>query len=103
MKYIKIYEDIRQSRLCSAHLETRSGPRAEGVSTNNQRERGSEPCLLWGGLDKPCHIVPAALLVRVYVYIYLSLYISQSECMYIYIYLFIYLIQVYLLYMSAYP
>ena len=42
-----------------------SGPRAEGVPTNNQRGRGSGPRLLWGGLDKSLHIVPIALLVRV--------------------------------------
>ena len=38
---------------------------AEGVPTNNQRGRRSEPCRLWGGLDKARHIVPTALLVRV--------------------------------------
>ena len=35
------------------------------VPTNNQRERGSKVCLLWGGLNKSHHIVPTALLVRV--------------------------------------
>ena len=38
---------------------------AEGVATNNQRGQRSEPCRLWGGLDKARHIVPTALLVRV--------------------------------------
>ena len=42
-----------------------SGPKAEGVPTNNQRGRGSGPCRLRGGLDKARHIVPTALLVRV--------------------------------------
>ena len=38
---------------------------AEGVPTNNQRGRRSGSCRIWGGLDKACHIVPTALLVRV--------------------------------------
>ena len=42
-----------------------SGPKAEGVPTNNKRGRGSGPCRLRGGLDKTRHIVPTALLVRV--------------------------------------
>ena len=42
-----------------------SGPKAEGVPTNNQRGRGSGPGRLWGGLDKARHIVPTVLLVRV--------------------------------------
>ena len=46
-------------------LYASSGPKAEGVPTNNQRERGSGPCRLWWGLDKARHIVPTALLVRV--------------------------------------
>ena len=41
-----------------------SGSKTEGVSTNNQRGRGSEPCRLRGCLDKARHIVPTALLVR---------------------------------------
>ena len=40
-------------------------PSAEGVRTDNQRERGSEPRLLWRGLDKSRHIVRITLLVRV--------------------------------------
>ena len=36
-----MYIDIRQSRLCSARLEASSGSRTKGVSTNNQRGRGS--------------------------------------------------------------
>ena len=46
-------------------LEASSGPRTKGVPTNNQRGRGSGPCLLWRGLDKARHIVPNALFVRV--------------------------------------
>ena len=60
-----ICKDIRQSMLCSARLETSSGLRNKGVPTNNQRGRGSGPCLLRGGLNKSRHIVPTALLVRV--------------------------------------
>ena len=41
-----------------------SGPRAEGVSTKNQRGRGLGLCLLRGGLNKSRHKVPIAL-VRV--------------------------------------
>ena len=61
----KIYKDLRQSRLCSSRLEASSGPRTKGVPTNNQRGRGSGPCLLWVGLDKSSYIVPTALLVGV--------------------------------------
>ena len=46
-------------------LYASSGPKAEEVPTNDQRGRGSGPCRLWGGLDKACHRVPTALLVRV--------------------------------------
>ena len=38
---------------------------AEGVSTDNQRERGSGPCCLRGGVDKACHIDQSAFSVRV--------------------------------------
>ena len=48
-----------------ARLEASSGLMAEGVPTNNLRGQRSEPCRLWGGLDKARHIVPTALLVRV--------------------------------------
>ena len=41
-----------------------SGPKAEVVPTNNQREWRSGLCRLWGGLYKARHIVPTALLVR---------------------------------------
>ena len=51
--------------LCSVHLEATSGPRSEEASTNNQRGRGSGSCLLCGGFDKACHIVPIVILVRV--------------------------------------
>ena len=50
-------------------LYASSGPKADGVPTNNQRGRGSEPCRLWGGLDKVRHIVPTDLLVRVQLYV----------------------------------
>ena len=66
--YQKIYKDIRKNKFCSAHLETSSGQSTESVWTNNQRGQGSGPCLLWGGLDKSCHIVPTALLFRVQIY-----------------------------------
>ena len=46
-------------------LYASSGSKAEGVPINNQREWGSGPCRLWGGLHKARHIVPIALLVRV--------------------------------------
>ena len=46
-------------------LYASSGPRAEGVPTNNQRGRVSGPCRLWGCVDKACHIVPNFLIVRV--------------------------------------
>ena len=46
-------------------LYASSGFKAEGVPTNNQRQRGSGPCRLWGGLEKARHIVPTAFLVRV--------------------------------------
>ena len=46
-------------------LYASSGPKAEGVPSNNQMGRGSGLCRLWGGLDKARHIVPTALLVRV--------------------------------------
>ena len=42
-----------------------SGPKAEGVPSNNQRGRGPGPCRLWGGLDNARHIVPTALWVTV--------------------------------------
>ena len=46
-------------------LYASSGPKIEGVPTNNQRGRGSGPCRLSGSLDNASHIVPTALLVRV--------------------------------------
>ena len=42
-----------------------SGPKTEGVPTNNQRGRGFGHCRLWEGFDKALHIVPTALLVNV--------------------------------------
>ena len=35
------------------------------VPTNNDRGRGSGPCLPWGGLDKALRIVPTTLFLRV--------------------------------------
>ena len=46
-------------------LYANSGTRAKWVPTNNQRGRGTGPCLIWKGIDKSRHIVPATLLVRV--------------------------------------
>ena len=46
-------------------LYASSGPKAEGVTFNNQRGRGSGPCRLRGGLNKAHHIVQIALLFRV--------------------------------------
>ena len=65
---IKVYQNIGTSikeGCATRSLYASSGPKAEGVPTNNQRGRGSGPCRLWGGLDKARHIVPTALLVRV--------------------------------------
>ena len=67
--YIKVYQKYLVTSIkegcatCSLYVS--SGPKAEGVPTNNQRGRGSGPCRLWRGLDKARHIVPTALLVRV--------------------------------------
>ena len=61
-KYIKTSIKVG----CATHsLYASTGQKAKGVPTNNQRERGSGPCRLWGGLDKARHIVPTAILVRV--------------------------------------
>ena len=66
---IKVYQKYLVTSIkvgcASRSLYASSGPKAEGVPTNNQRGRGSGPCRLWGGLDKARHIVPTALLVRV--------------------------------------
>ena len=66
---IKVYQKYLVTSIkegCATRsLYASSGPKAEGVPTNNQRRRGSGPCRLWGGLDKPRHIVPTALFVRV--------------------------------------
>ena len=66
---IKVYQKYLATSIkvgCATRsLYASSGPKAEGVPTNNQRGRGSGPCRLWGGLDKVRHIVPTALLVRV--------------------------------------
>ena len=51
-------------RCATRNLYPNSGSKAEGVPTNNQIGLGSGPRCLWGGLDKACHIVPTALLVR---------------------------------------
>ena len=66
---LKVYQKYRGTSIkvgCATRsLYASSGPKAEGVPTNNQRGRGSGPCRFWGGLDKARHIVPTALLVRV--------------------------------------
>ena len=66
---IKVYQKYLVTSIkegCDTRsLYASSGPKAEGVPTNNQRGRGSGPCRLWGGLDKARHIVTTALLVRV--------------------------------------
>ena len=66
---IKVYQKYLVTSIkvgyATRSLYASSGPKAEGVPTNNQRGRGSWPCRLWGGLDKARHIVPTALLVRV--------------------------------------
>ena len=63
---IKVYQKYLVTSIkvgCATRsLYTSSGPKAEEVPTNNQRERGSGPCRLWGGLDKARHMVPTALL-----------------------------------------
>ena len=58
---IKVYQKYLATSIkvgCATRsLYASSGPKAEGVPTNNQRGRGSGPCRLWGGLDKARHIV----------------------------------------------
>ena len=53
---IKVYQKYLVTSIkvgCATRsLYASSGPKAEGVPTNNQRGRGSGPCRLWGGLDK---------------------------------------------------
>ena len=53
---IKVYQKYLATSIkvgCATRsLYASSGPKAEGVPTNNQRGRGSRPCRLWGGLDK---------------------------------------------------
>ena len=57
---IKVYQKYPGTSIkvgCATRsLYASSGPKAEGVPTNNQRGRGSGPCRLWGGLDKARHI-----------------------------------------------
>ena len=64
---IKVYQNylVTSIKICCAtrSLYASSGPKPEGVPTNNQRGRGSGQCRLWRGLDKVHHIVPTALLV----------------------------------------
>ena len=58
---IKVYQKYLVTSIkvgyATRSLYASSGPKAEGVPTNNQRGRGSGPCRLWGGLDKARHIV----------------------------------------------
>ena len=52
---IKVYQKYLATSIkvgCATRsLYASSGPKAEGVPTNNQRGRGSGPCRLWGCLD----------------------------------------------------
>ena len=62
---IKVYQKYLVTSIkvgyATRSLYASSGPKAEGVSTNCQRDGGR----FWGGLDKARHKVPTALLVRV--------------------------------------
>ena len=62
---IKVYQKYKVTSIqvgcASRSLYASSGPKAEGVPTNDQRGRGSGPCRLTRGLDKARHIVPTAL------------------------------------------
>ena len=66
---IKVYQKYLVTSIkvgCSTRsLYASSGPKAEGVPTNNERGRVSGPCCLLGALDKARLIVPTALLSRV--------------------------------------
>ena len=59
---IKVYQKYLATSIkvgCATRsLYASSGPKAEGVPTNNQRGRGSGPCRLWGGLDKAPSYIP---------------------------------------------
>ena len=63
--YIKVYQNYLVTSIkvgCATRsLYASSGPKAEGVLTNNQRGRGSGPCHLRQGPSYK----PTALLVRV--------------------------------------
>ena len=75
MWYTKIYSNITVYQkyigtsikvgCATRSLYASSGPKEEGVRTNNQMGWGSGLCRLWGGLDKARHIVQTALLVKV--------------------------------------
>ena len=45
-------------RVLNPHQEASSGPRTEGVPTNNQTGRGSGLCIIWGGLNKSRSMSP---------------------------------------------
>ena len=63
--YLKYLVTSIEVDCASRNLYASSGPKAEGVPTNNQMGQGSGHCRLWGGLDKARHIVLTASLVRV--------------------------------------
>ena len=57
---IKVYQKYLVTSIkvgCATRsLYASSGPKTEGVPTNNQRWQGSGLCRLWGGLDIARHI-----------------------------------------------
>ena len=52
---IKVYQKYLVTSIkvgcATRNLYASSGPKTEGVPTNNQRGRGSGPCRLWGGCE----------------------------------------------------
>ena len=62
---VKIYKDIHQSRISSAHLEASSGLRAEVFRLLSGGRQGSGHCLPWRGPDiqfpPPCCTVELRL------------------------------------------
>ena len=64
--YIELLNRYRMVKISGIHDYAFHGVcQPIGVSTKNQRGRGSGSCFLWGGLDKSRWIVPTTLLVRV--------------------------------------
>ena len=80
---IKVYQKYLVTSIkvgCATRsLYASSGPKAEGVPTNNQRGRGSGPCRLWGGLDKARHIVPTACAERHQTWVDMVLYSESTR------------------------